>query len=77
MFENCVFKISVDTREWMKKTAVRTIKTMAQSAIGVIGGCAMVSEVNWAVVGSSAVLAGVVCVLTSLAGLPEVPSKTK
>lgn len=77
MFENCVFKISVDTREWMKKTAVRTIKTMAQSAIGVIGGCAMVSEVNWVVVGSSAVLAGVVCVLTSLAGLPEVPSKTK
>lgn len=77
MFKNCVFKVSVDTKEWMKRTMIRTVKTMAQTAVGVIGGCAMTSEVDWLVVGSSALLAGVVCVLTSLGGLPEVPAKTK
>ena len=75
MLKNCVFKVSVDTKEWVKRTTVRSVKTMAQTAVGVIGGCAMVSEVNWMVVGSPALLAGIVCVLTSIAGLPEVPAE--
>lgn len=72
MFKNCVFKPSVSTVKWLKATAVRTVKTMAQAAIGVIGSTAIVTEVNWAVVGGTVALSGIVCILTSIAGLPEV-----
>lgn len=72
MFKNCVFKPSVSTVKWIKATAVRTVKTMAQSAIGVIGSTALINEVNWAVVGGTVALSGIVCILTSIAGLPEV-----
>ena len=57
---------------WAKAAGVRAIKTVAQSAIAAIGASVMISEVDWAVVASTAVLAGVVSVLTSIAGLPEV-----
>ena len=57
---------------WAKAAGVRAVKTVAQSAIAAIGASAMISEVDWAVVASTAVLAGVVSVLTSIAGLPEV-----
>ena len=57
---------------WAKAAGVRAIKTVAQSAIAAIGASAMISEVDWAVVASTAVLAGVVSILTSIAGLPEV-----
>ena len=57
---------------WAKAAGVRAIKTVSQSAIAAIGASAMISEVDWAVVASTAVLAGVVSVLTSIAGLPEV-----
>ena len=57
---------------WAKAAGVRAVKTIAQSAIAAIGASAMISEVDWAVVASTAVLAGVVSVLTSIAGLPEV-----
>lgn len=57
---------------WTKAAGVRAVKTVAQSAIAAIGASAMISEVDWAVVASTAVLAGVVSVLTSIAGLPEV-----
>ena len=72
MFKNCVFKPSVSTVKWIKATAVRTVKTMAQSAIGVIGSTALINEVNWAVVGGTVALSGIVCILTSIAGIPEV-----
>lgn len=72
MLKNAVFKPSVDTVKWAKATAVRTVKTMAQAAIGVIGSTAMVSEVNWVVVGGTVALSGIVCVLTCIAGIPEV-----
>lgn len=72
MLKNAVFKPNVDTVKWVKATAVRTVKTMAQAAIGVIGSTAMVSEVNWAVVGGTVALSGIVCVLTCIAGIPEV-----
>lgn len=57
---------------WGKAAAVRAIKTVAQSAIGVIGASAALGDVNWMYVASSAVLAGILSVLTSVAGLPEV-----
>ena len=57
---------------WTKAAGVRAIKTVAQSAIAAIGASAMISEVDWVVVASTAVLAGVVSILTSIAGLPEV-----
>ena len=72
MFKNCVFKVSVDTRKWMKTTRIRAVKTMAQTAVAVIGTAAVVSAVDWKMTVSAAVVAGVVSVLTSIAGLPEV-----
>ena len=75
MFKNCVFKPSVNTVEWFKAASIRAIKTMAQAAIGAIGAGTMVSTIDWKVVVSTAIVAGVVSVLTSVAGLPEVESK--
>lgn len=75
MFKNCVFKVSVSTQKWVKAASVRAIKTMAQAAIGAIGAGTMVSTIDWKVVVSTAIVAGVVSVLTSVAGLPEVESK--
>lgn len=62
-------------KKWIKATAVRAIKTVAQTAIATIGTTAMIREVDWAVVLSTSALAGVLSVLTSIAGLPEVESK--
>ena len=56
---------------WIKCAGLRAIKTVAQTAVGVIGASALISEVNWATVISAAALAGVVSLLTSVAGLPE------
>lgn len=72
MFKNCVFKVSVNTQKWMKAAGVRAVKTMAQTAVAVIGTAAVVSAVDWKMTVSAAVVAGVVSVLTSIAGLPEV-----
>ncbi len=72
MFKNNVFKVSVNTATWAKKAGVRAIKTMAQTAVGVIGTSAVISSVDWKMVVSSAVVAGVVSILTSVAGIPEV-----
>ena len=71
MFKNCVFKASVNTVKWTKAAAVRAVKTMAQTAVGVIGTGAMLSAVDWKLVLSSAAVAGIVSVLTSIAGIPE------
>lgn len=72
MFKNCVFKVSVDTQKWMKAAAVRAVKTMAQTAVAVIGTAAVVSAVDWKMAVSASVVAGVVSLLTSVAGIPEV-----
>ena len=58
-------------KEWFKAAAVRAIKTVAQTAIAMIGTSVVMDEVNWAMVGSAALLAGVLSLLTSVAGLPE------
>ena len=57
---------------WAKAAAVRAVKTMAQTAVATIGVAAVMQEVNWIAVGSAALLAGVLSVLTSVEGLPEV-----
>lgn len=62
-------------KKWIKAAAVRAIKIVAQTAIATIGTTAMIREVDWAVVLSTSALAGVLSVLTSIAGLPEVESK--
>ena len=57
---------------WFKAAGVRAIKTVAQTALAVIGTSALITEVNWAVVASAAGMAGVLSLLTSTAGLPEI-----
>lgn len=57
---------------WIKAAGVRAIKTVAQTAVATIGTAAALGEVNWIMVGSAAALAGVLSLLTSVAGLPEV-----
>lgn len=60
------------TKNWLKAAAVRAIKTVAQAAIATIGTSAVMGDVNWVMVASTAALAGVLSVLTSVAGLPEI-----
>ena len=59
-------------KAWAKAAGIRALKTVSQTAVGVIGANALISEVNWLTVVSAAGLAGIVSLLTSLAGLPEV-----
>lgn len=61
-----------DWKLWWRAAGVRAIKTVAQTAVATIGTSAVISEVNWLMVGSSALLAGILSLLTSVAGLPEV-----
>lgn len=60
-----------DLKQWAKAAGVRAVKTMAQTAVGLIGTSLVLTDVSWAVVASASVLAGVTSVLTSIAGLPE------
>jgi hypothetical protein len=64
--------MSEKTKKWLKAAGVRAIKTIAQTAVGVIGTAAALGEVNWIMVASSAALAGILSMLTSVAGLPEI-----
>ena len=61
-----------DWKKWFKAAGIRAIKTVAQTAVATIGTSAALHEVNWMIVASAAVLAGVLSMLTSIAGLPEV-----
>lgn len=72
MFKNCVFKVSVNTQKWAKAAGVRAIKTVAQTAVATIGTAAAMGAVDWKLVASASVLSGVISVLTSIAGIPEV-----
>lgn len=58
-------------KQWLRAAAVRALKTVAQTAVAVIGTATVMQEVNWLLVGSAALLAGVLSLLTSLGGLPE------
>lgn len=66
---------NVFTKEWFKAALIRALKTVAQTAVATIGTAAVMSEVNWVMVASASVLAGVLSLLTSVAGLPEVEAK--
>jgi hypothetical protein len=57
--------------DWIKAAGIRAIKTVAQTAVATIGTCAVMSDVNWIMVGSASLLAGILSLLTSVAGLPE------
>ena len=70
--KNCVLKASVDTKKWIKAAGVRALKTMAQTAVAVIGTAAVIAAVDWKAVVSSSVMAGILSNLTSVAGIPEV-----
>ena len=59
-------------KDWLKAAGVRSIKTVAQTAIATIGTSAVLSQVDWRIVASASVLAGILSLLTSVAGLPEV-----
>ena len=61
----------VNFKKWIAAAGVRAIKTVAQTAVATIGTSAVISEVNWTIVASASVLAGVLSLLTSVAGLPE------
>lgn len=62
-------------KDWVVDVSFRTIKTMAQAAIGVIGGSALMQDVNWMVVGSTVALAGISCILFNIANLEIKDSK--
>lgn len=64
--------MSTKTKKWIKAALVRAVKTIAQTAVATIGAAAVLSDVNWTMVVSASLLAGLLSILTSIAGLPEV-----
>lgn len=58
-------------KDWIKCAGIRAIKTVAQTAVATIGTSAVMGDVNWVAVGSASLLAGILSLLTSIAGLPE------
>lgn len=64
-------------KNWLKAAGVRALKTLAQTAVATIGTSAVISEVNWVMVGSASVLAAILSLLTSVAGLPELDVDNK
>lgn len=72
MFKNNVFNVSVDTKKWLKKAGVRAVKTMAQTFVATVGTATVMGAVDWKMVLSASVLAGILSIATSIAGIPEV-----
>lgn len=62
-------------KEWFKAAGIRAIKTVAQTAVATIGAAVAMGDVNWVLVASASALAGVLSLLTSIAGLPEIQKK--
>ena len=64
--------MSTKAKKWIKAAGIRAIRTVAQTAVATIGVAVVIQDVNWLAVGSASLLAGILSVLTSVAGLPEV-----
>ena len=75
MFKNNVFNVSVDTKQWFKKAVVRAVKTMSQTFVATIGTATVMGAVDWKMVLSASVLAGILSIATSVAGIPEVEAE--
>lgn len=69
--------MKANVKEWLKAAGVRAVKTVAQTAVATIGTSAVMGDVNWVMVGSASLLAGILSLLTSVAGLPELSTKNK
>lgn len=67
--------MSEKIKKWLKAAGIRAIKTVAQTAVATIGTSAVIGDVDWLMVGSASLLAGILSLLTSVAGLPEVKTK--
>lgn len=67
--------MSEKIKKWLKAAGIRAIKTVAQTAVATIGTSAVIGDVDWLMVGSASLLAGILSLLTSIAGLPEVKTK--
>ena len=65
-----------DIKEWARAAGVRSVKTMAQTFVATVGAATVMGDVNWPMVASASVLAGVLSLATSVAGLPELDGKT-
>lgn len=72
MFKNNVFKMDVDTKEWMKCASIRAVKTMAQTMASMITVGQALSEINWSYILSVSVTAGIYSIVMSIGGIPEV-----
>lgn len=72
MLRNSVLKANVDTVKWFKAAGIRAIKTIAQTFVATVGTATVMGAVDWKMVLSASVLAGVLSIATSVAGLPEV-----
>lgn len=75
MFKNNVFKVSVNTKDWIKAAGIRAIKTMAQTTLAGITVGATLQATDWSLIISTAAVAGIASILTSIAGIPEVKDK--
>lgn len=75
MFKNNVFNVSVDTKKWLKKAGARAVKTMAQTFVATVGTATVMGAVDWKMVLSASVLAGILSIATSVAGIPEVEAE--
>lgn len=67
--------MSEKIKKWLKAAGIRAIKTVAQTAVATIGTSAVIGDVDWLMVGSASLLAGILSLLTSIAGLPEVKTE--
>lgn len=75
MFKNSVLRTNVNTKKWLKASAIRAVKTMAQTFVATIGANTLIGAVDWRIVLSSTILSGIVSMANSVAGIPEVEAE--